>query len=210
MHTYDISLTISPSLPTWPGDPSVVLERVEKIEDGSDANVSRIDIGVHTGTHVDAPYHFFRNGKTVENINLNLLTGRAYVLYLPDVDTITASVLEQSQIPPRTRRVLFKTRNSTYWKNNENQFQTDFVALSADGADYLIRRGVKLVGVDYLSVAPFDQSRPTHEILLSAGVVILEGLDLSGVTQGRYTLYCLPLKLAGSDGAPARAILIGV
>lgn len=210
MHTYDISLTISPSLPTWPGDPSVVLERVEKIEDGSDANVSRIDIGVHTGTHVDAPYHFFRNGKTVENINLNLLTGRAYVLYLPDVDTITASVLERSQIPPRTRRVLFKTRNSTYWKNNENQFQTDFVALSADGADYLIRRGVKLVGVDYLSVAPFDQSRPTHEILLSAGVVILEGLDLSGVTQGRYTLYCLPLKLAGSDGAPARAILIGV
>jgi arylformamidase len=106
--------------------------------------------------------------------------------------------------------VLFKTRNSTYWKNQENRFQTDFVALSADGADYLIRRGVKLVGVDYLSVAPFEQSRPTHEILLSAGIVILEGLDLSGVTQGRYTLYCLPLKLAGSDGAPARAILIGV
>jgi len=210
MRTYDISLTISPSLPTWPGDPSVVLERVEKIEDGSDANVSRIDIGVHTGTHVDAPYHFIRNGKTVDNLNLNLLTGRAYVLYLPGVDIITASVLERSQIPPRTRRVLFKTRNSAYWKNKDNQFQTDFVALSADGADYLIRRGVKLVGVDYLSVAPFEQSRPTHEILLSAGVVILEGLDLSGVTQGRYTLYCLPLKLAGSDGAPARAILIGV
>jgi arylformamidase len=183
---------------------------VEKIEDGSNANVSRIDMGVHTGTHVDAPYHFILSGKTVENIKLSLLTGRAYVLYLPDVDTITASVLEQSQIPPRTRRVLFKTRNSNYWKNEENQFQTNFVALSADGANYLIRRGVKLVGVDYLSVAPFDESRPTHEILLSAGVVILEGLDLSGVTQGRYTLYCLPLKLAGSDGAPARAILIGV
>jgi arylformamidase len=210
MRTYDISLTISPILPTWPGDPNVVLERVEKIEDGSNANVSRIDMGVHTGTHVDAPYHFIQNGKTVECMNLNLLTGRAYVLHLPDVDTITASVLEQSQIPPRTRRVLFKTRNSTYWKNQENQFQTDFVGLSADGADYLIRRGVKLVGLDYLSVAPFHQSRPTHEILLSAGVVILEGLDLSGVTQGRYTLYCLPLKLAGSDGAPARAILIGV
>jgi len=210
MRTYDISLTISPNLPTWPGDPSVVLERVEKIEDGSNANVSRIDMGVHTGTHVDAPYHFIQNGKTVECMNLNLLTGRAYVLHLPDVDTITASVLERSQIPPRTRRVLFKTRNSTYWKNQENQFQTDFVGLSADGADYLIRRGVKLVGVDYLSVAPFHQSRPTHEILLSVGIVILEGLDLSGVTQGRYTLYCLPLKLAGSDGAPARAILIGV
>lgn len=210
MRTYDISLTISPSLPTWPGDPSIVLERVEKIEDGSNANVSRIDMGVHTGTHVDAPYHFILNGKTVETIKLSLLTGRAYVLHLPDVNMITASVLEHSQIPPRTRRVLFKTRNSIYWKNEENKFQTNFVALSADGADYLIRRGVKLVGVDYLSVAPFDESRPTHEILLSAGVVILEGLDLSGVTQGRYTLYCLPLKLAGSDGAPARAILIGV
>ncbi len=210
MRTYDISLTISPSLPTWPGDPSVVLERVDKIEDGSNANVSRIEMGVHTGTHVDAPYHFLAGGKTVECLNLNLLTGRAYVLHLPDVNTITAGVLEKAQIPPRTRRVLFKTRNSNHWKNQENQFQTDFVALSADGAEYLIRRGVKLVGVDYLSVAPFKDSRPTHEILLSAGVVIVEGLDLSGVTQGRYTMYCLPLKLAGSDGAPARAILIGV
>lgn len=214
MHTYDISLTISPELATWPGDPSITLERIEKIEEGANANVSRLDLGVHTGTHVDAPYHFLAGGKTVEQISLNLLTGRAYVLHLPDVELITAAVLESAQIPPRTRRVLFKTRNSQYWmnqgQNRSDQFHTDFVGLSVDAAEYLIKRGVRLVGVDYLSVAPYQQSRPTHEVLLSAGVVIVEGLDLSGVTQGRYTLYCLPLKLAGSDGAPARAILIGV
>jgi arylformamidase len=210
MRTYDITLTISPDLPTWPGDPGVELVRVEKIEDGSNANVSRVDMGVHTGTHVDAPFHFLQDGTTVDKINLSLLTGRAYVLHLPDVEVITAAVLEEAQIPPRTRRVLFKTRNSDLWVNEEPDFHTDFVGLSEDGAEYLVRRGVKLVGVDYLSIAPYKNSRPTHEKLLEAGVVIVEGLDLSEVSQGRYTIYCLPLKLANSDGAPARAILIGV
>ncbi|MBE9474979.1 MAG: cyclase family protein [Chloroflexi bacterium] len=210
MRTYDITLTISPDLPTWPGDPGVELERVEKIEDGSNANVSRVDMGVHTGTHVDAPFHFLQDGITVDKLNLSLLTGRAYVLHLPDVEVITAAVLEEAQIPPRTRRVLFKTRNSDLWVKEEPGFQTDFVGISEDGAEYLVRRGVKLVGVDYLSVAPFKNSRPTHEKLLEAGVVIVEGLDLSEVSQGRYTIYCLPLKLANSDGAPARVILIGV
>ncbi len=210
MRTYDITLTISPDLPTWPGDPGVEIERVEKIEDGSNANVSRVNMGVHTGTHVDAPYHFLQDGITVDQLNLNLLTGRAYVLHLPGVEVITATVLEDAQIPPRTRRVLFKTRNSELWAGNENEFQTDFVGLSEDGATYLVRRGVKLVGMDYLSIAPFHKSRPTHERLLEAGVVVVEGLNLTEVDQGRYTIYCLPLKIANSDGAPARAILIGV
>ena len=210
MRTYDITLTISPELPTWPGDPRVELERVRKIEDGSNANVSRVDMGVHTGTHVDAPFHFLQDGKTVDQIDLSLLTGRAYVLHLPEVDVITAPVLEDAQIPPRTRRVLFKTRNSESWAKEDQDFNTDFVGLSEDGAEYLVKRGVKLVGMDYLSVAPYKKSRPTHESLLKAGVVIVEGLDLSEVSQGRYTLYCLPLKIANSDGAPARAILIGV
>lgn len=210
MQTYDISLAISPDLPVWPGDPPIVLERVKRMEEGANNNVSRLDMSVHTGTHVDAPYHFLQEGKTVEQLRLNLLTGRVYVLHLPDVDLITADVLEQAQIPPRTRRVLFKTRNSDYWARRENSFQTDFVALNPEGAHYLVQRGVKLVGVDYLSVAPYKKSKLTHEILLKAGVVIIEGLDLSEVSQGRYTLFCLPLKLVGSDGAPARAILVGV
>lgn len=210
MRTYDITLTISPDLPTWPGEPSVVLERVNKIEEGANANVSRIDMSVHTGTHVDAPYHFLQEGIGVDQLLLKTLSGRAYVLHLPDVDVITAEILKDSSIPPRTRRVLVRTRNSEYWAYQETKFQTNFVGLSADGAEYLVGRGVRLVGVDYLSVAPYKESRPTHEILLKAGVVIVEGLDLSQVSQGRYTFYCLPLKLAGSDGAPARAILIGV
>ena len=212
MQTYDITLTISPDLPVWPGDPPIRLERVEKIEEGANANVSQITMGVHTGTHVDAPYHFLGDeGATVEKLSLRILTGRAYVLELgSDVEHITRAVLVQAEIPPRTRRLLFKTRNSAYWTRADHTFQEDFAGLTEDGAQFLVDRGVKLVGVDYLSVAPFKQSRPTHEILLRAGVVIVEGLNLSQVSQGRYTLYCLPLKLAGSDGAPARAILVGV
>jgi arylformamidase len=210
MHTYDITVTISPDLPVWPGDPSIILERVSKIEEGENANVSRVDMGLHTGTHVDAPFHFLRDGKGVDKLKLSALCGRAYVLSLPEVDLITAGVLEKAEIPPRTRRLLFKTRNSQYWARQEKEFQPNFVGITEDGAQYLVTRGVKLVGVDYLSVAPYKKSRPTHEVLLKAGTIIVEGLNLSEVDQGRYTLYCLPLKIAGADGAPARAILIGV
>ncbi len=210
MHTYDITLALSPEIPVWPGDTPFVLERVESMANGDHVNLSRVEMSCHMGTHVDAPDHFLNNGKTIENLPLNILSGRAYVLHLPDVDVITADILERAEIPPRTRRILFKTRNSDYWLRREKEFQTGFVALAEDAARYLVNRGVKLVGVDYLSVAPYKQGRPTHEALLRAGVVVVEGLDLSAVTQGRYTLFCLPLKLAGSDGAPARAILIGV
>ena len=210
MHTYDITLTLSPELPCWPGDTAYELEHVQKIDDGATANVSSLTMSAHMGTHVDAPDHFLNNGKTVEKLALSVLSGRAYVLYLPEVDLITAAILEQAEIPPRTRRVLFKTRNSEYWSRQLKDFQTDFVALSPDAAQYLVDRGVKLVGIDYLSIAPYHQGLVTHQILLKAGMVILEELDLSAVSPGRYTLFCLPLKLAGSDGAPARAILIGV
>ncbi len=210
MHTYDISLTISSDLPVWPGDPPYQIEHIAEIASGDGTNTSQVHMSVHMGTHVDAPDHFLGNGNTVENLSINTMTGRAYVLHLPEVNLITASILEHAEIPPRTRRILFKTRNSDFWKNGEKQFQTGFTALDADAAQYLVDRGVKLVGIDYLSIAPYQNGRPAHEILLKAGVVILEGIDLSRVTQGRYTLFCLPLKIAGSDGAPARAILIGV
>jgi arylformamidase len=167
-------------------------------------------MSVHTGTHIDAPYHFFKNGTTVDKLALKVLTGRVYVLHLPNVKEITASVLEKSEIPPRTRRIIFKTQNSEYWIKNVPDFQTGYVGISANGAQYLVDRGVKLVGVDYLSVAPFKPCQDSHEVLLKAGVIVLEGLDLSHVSQGRYTLYCLPIKLGDSDGAPARVILIGV
>jgi arylformamidase len=211
MHTYDISLIIYPELPIYPGDPDIVLERLAKMEDGASCNISRLSMGVHTGTHVDAPYHFLGGDTaTVEKLPLNLLIGRAYVLKLSDnVDLVTAAELQKADIPPRTRRLLIKTRNSRLWSHKEKNFQTGFVALDHDAAQYLVDRGIRLVGIDYLSIGPFHQGEATHKVLLQAGVVILEGLNLSDVSQGRYTLYCLPLKLAGSDGAPARAILIG-
>jgi len=210
MRTYDITLTISPDMIVWPGDPSVNMKRLSSIASGDNANVSQISMSCHTGTHVDAPDHFLNNGKTVESLSLDLLIGRAYVLYLPDVNLITASVLMDADIPPRTRRLLFKTRNSDFWANGNKEFQTDFVGISVDAAELLVDRNVKVVGIDYLSIAPFKQGKPVHTILLDAGMVVIEGLDLSRVSQGRYTLHCLPLKLGGAEGAPTRAILVGV
>jgi arylformamidase len=211
MRIYDISLTVKPDLPTWPGDPPIVVDRFVKKEEGNPNNVTRISMCAHAGTHVDAPFHFLGGDTaTIDQLSLKTLTGRVYVLELLSDELITAKALEKADIPPRTRRLIFKTRNSALWSNPSHPFKTEFVSLSPDGAQFLVERGVKLVGVDYLSVAPYADPIPTHEILLKAGVVIIEGLNLSEVSQGRYSLYCLPLKLAGSDGAPARAILIGV
>lgn len=210
MRTYDISLKITPDLPTWPGDPKIQFQMLSHIPNGDTANGTAISMSVHTGTHVDAPLHFINDGNSVDEIVLKTLIGRAFVLYLPDVDLITAEVLEKAELPPRTRRVLLKTRNSELWAKNVKEFREDFVAVSPDGAQFLADRGVQLVGIDYLSVAPFDEPVRTHQILLGAGIVIVEGLDLSEVSDGRYNLYCLPINLGGVEGAPARAILVGV
>jgi len=207
---YDISVGVSPEIPVWPGDPPVVLERLKSIENGDEANVSHIQSSVHVGTHIDAPIHFVEGGATVDAIPLKSLLGRAYVVDLRKADVLDAATLEAARIPPRTRRLLFKTRNSELWTSGERSFQRNFVAVDASGAEWLVKKGVKLVGVDYLSVAPFNDGVPTHRILLEAGVVVVEGLDLARVSKGRYTLYCLPVKLMGSDGAPARAVLVGV
>ena len=210
MRIYDISMGVQPGMPVWPGDPPVILERSESIADGGHANVSRIACSVHVGTHVDAPIHFVEGAATVDRTPLKVLVGRVYVVHLPRADVLDARVLDAAGIPPRTRRVLFRTRNSTQWARGERSFRKDYIAVAPSGAEWLVRKGVHLVGVDYLSVAPFDKTEETHRILLGAGVVVVEGLYLADVKQGRYTLYCLPLKLIGSDGAPARAILVGV
>lgn len=209
MKIYDISLTIDENLPTWPGDPAAVRRRVKKIEEGSNANVSELVMGAHTGTHVDAPYHFLSGGSTIESLPLDVLVGPVQVVELPlECDLIDGAAVACAGIKPGAERVLFKTRNSTFWQKEKVVFEEGFVGVSKDGAEKLVELGVKFVGLDYLSIAPYKQSRPTHEVLLNAGVVILEGVDLTGVPAGIYTLYCLPLKLGGADGAPARAILM--
>jgi len=209
MTIYDISLSITPDLPTWPGDPGLKLEQYESMERGAVYNATRISSSVHLGTHVDAPRHFLRDGSGVEHLPLDVLTGPCYVVQLPDgIEAITAEVLDRTEITSEMKRVLFGTSNSHFWAKGESKFQTDFVAITEDGAEWLVKRGVQLVGIDYLSIAPYEESIPTHVALLKAGVVVVEGLNLSSIMRGFYDLYCLPLKIAGSDGAPARAILI--
>lgn len=210
MRMYDISVGVSEDTPVWPGDPPVVLKRVAKIKDGANANVSHFSASVHIGTHIDAPVHFLDDGEGIEALPLNILIGRAYVIDLSKATVLDAETLEKAGIPPRTKRLLLKTRNSDFWARGETKFQTDFVGVNKSGSEWLVRKGVQLVGVDYLSVAPFKQSKEPHQILLGAGIVILEGLNLDEVSQGRYNLCSLPIKLIGSDGAPARAILTGV
>jgi arylformamidase len=208
MRILDVTLTLSSGLPVWPNNPGVELERMNKIEAGANSNVSRLALGVHTGTHVDAPVHFIQGASGVDTLPLNTLMGRAYVLYLPKVSRVTATDLSRARIPPRTRRLLVRTRNSELWARGDAEFHTDYVGVGPDAAEWIVTRGIQLVGVDYLSVAPWKESRPTHEILLKAGVVVVEGLNLNGVRPGPYQFVCLPLKLLGCDGAPARAVLM--
>ncbi len=168
-----------------------------------------IEITSHTGTHIDTPLHFIPGGSTVSDMPLDATVGPCRVIEIKDKVKIKVAELEKHSIK-KGERLLFKTRNSGFWARQLPSFQTDFAAIDASGAEWLVRRGVQLVGVDYLSVAPYKKGLETHRALLGAGVVVVEGLNLTGVSQGRYTLYCLPLKLIGSDGAPARAILVGV
>lgn len=203
---YDISVPVNPHLPVWPGDPAPVLERYQSMEQGAEANLTRFAASVHVGTHIDAPLHFLADGAPVDAIPLEQLIGPAEVIDLTHVDAITATVLTQAAIPADAQRLLFKTRNATLWR--EPAFRRGYVAITPDGAEWLVTHGVRVVGIDYLSVAPFEDPVPTHRILLSAGVVLIEGLYLNEVPPGRYTLYCLPLRLQGAEGAPARAILV--
>jgi len=195
----DISVPVRPGMVTYPGDPAVTLERVVSIADGGIANLSRLDFGVHSGTHVDAPVHFIEGAPAAEALPLEVLIGPARVLDLSSADRLDASAFDGVELE---ERLLLKTRNSELW--NLDSFADDFLALTEDAARALIEGGVKLVGIDYLSIG--DEA--AHEALLGAGVVAIEGLDLRGVEPGEYQLVCAPLKLVGSDGAPARALLI--
>ena len=210
MKWFDVTVETSETLPVWPGDPRVSIERIQKLEVGANANVSKISMSLHTGTHVDAPYHFLQNGPRLAEIPLDRFFGAVTVIEMQeDIDTINAEVLERIDRSLFTERILFKTRNSAYWSEPVvSHFHSEFVGIDITGAQFLVDRGVRLVGIDYLSIAPFRQSKPTHEVLLTAGIVIVEGLNLSAVAQGSYQLYCLPLKLGNAEGSPARVILI--
>ncbi|MDP2953383.1 MAG: cyclase family protein [Chloroflexota bacterium] len=207
MRIYDISLSLSSQVVTTPAVPAPAFLPYRSIAEGNIANAVMISICSHTGTHVDAPRHFLDGGPTLDDVSLSTFVGRARVVELAVSRHITPADLESANLPAGLQRVLFKTRNSQFWE--EDRFRPDYCAITAGAAQWLVERGLRLVGIDYLSVdPPGSGSFPTHHILLKGGVTPLEGLDLRGVDPGDYTLICLPLRLSHGDGSPVRAILV--
>ncbi|HEY8225984.1 MAG TPA: cyclase family protein [Pyrinomonadaceae bacterium] len=210
MAIYDISVPLVDGMPIYPGDPDLQIQDWKALSKGDPANVSFLHFGAHTGTHVDAPAHFIEGAAPIESLPLDVLIGEAQVIEVP----VDAASIDQAFVNERysrgTSRVLFKTRNSAFWKSGESNFHRDFCYLELAAAEQLVANKVRLVGIDYLSIEKFhNEGHPTHLSLLSHGVVIVEGLNLSDVSPGKYELICLPLRIRGGkgDGAPARAVL---
>lgn len=201
----DVSVPLAAGIPAYPGNPEFELQPVKRIADGGSSNVSRVVMGTHTATHVDAPSHFFDGSVTADELALDLLIGRAHVVDMPRRGGITADDLARAGLR-EDLRVLLKTPNSALW--NGTPFKQDYTYLAEDGARYLVGQGVKVVGIDYLSIEQFKKAgAPAHRTLLAQGVIIIEGLNLSEAEPGMYEMYCLPLRIAGADGAPARVVL---
>jgi arylformamidase len=210
MPIYDVSVALSNDIPTYPGDPGIKISMWSTLAGGDQANVSQLNFGAHTGTHVDAPAHFLEGAAGVESLPLDILIGPTEVIEVPNGSLMIDEDFVTKNCEPGTPRILFKTRNSAFWKDSGRGFRTDYTYLEPRAAAKLVEQGTKLVGIDYLSVEEFKSDGfQTHHVLLSHGVVIVEGLDLDGVPAGRYELICLPLRIRGGsgDGAPARAVL---
>ncbi len=208
MKIYDISIPLCNQTPVWEGDKEVRIGRTASISAGEEYNVSMFEMGAHAGTHVDAPFHVLAEGGTADQLPLEKLVGKAQVIQLPEaVECINSEVLTLHPLQKSIRRVLFRTKYSRYWGEQPQVFHADYVGLDTSAALKLIESGVELVGVDGFSVAAEEYMLAVHRLLLEAGLAIVENLDLQAVPAGLYNLYCLPLKIVGTDGAPARVIL---
>ncbi len=204
MKIYDITMPISPELPVFPGDPRTEITPITRIEHGDPANVSRITISSHCGTHIDVSLHYNDHGISVDHLPLTLLVGNALVADLRGTLEITGKVL--SRLPlSGVERLLIMTDNSRLW--DREGFHEEYAHLTKEGAEFLLETDIRLVGIDYLSIERFTGNGDIHRLLLGNGMVILEGLNLEGIREGTYELICLPLKIRGGDGAPVRAVL---
>ena len=210
MPIYDVTVPLHNGLPTWPGDPGVEITDWRSLANGDGANVSLLHFGAHSATHVDAPAHFIKDAEKVESLPLDAFIGEAEVIEVPEDCLAIDKEFVTANCAAGTERVLFKTRNSAFWSEPEPKFHTDFTYLDLNAATRLVQQGARLIGIDYLSIEKYGQSNhETHLALLSKGVIILEGLNLSNVPAGKYELICLPLRLRSNlgDGGPARAVL---
>jgi arylformamidase len=202
----DISMPLNPEIVQWPGSTEFSVKWTNRIRYGDPVNNSSINLDTHCGTHIDAPLHHIDDGESIDKIPLEMLIGPVYVIDVRGEPLITRKIAEQLDIPGGTKRILFKTDNSR--NQNRRTFDENYVAISPDAAEWMVKSRIELVGIDYLSIQRYNSSDQTHNILLKADVGILEGIDLRNVEEGWYTLVCLPLRLIGLEGAPARAILI--
>jgi len=208
MKIIDISVSISSKIPTWPKVPKPRFSLISSLKKRDVSDDTKIEMSIHTGTHIDAPSHFLTKGKSTDKLPLKTFIGPAFVASLPKVKEITAEDLEKLNLPKGIKRLLFKTSNSLFWKKGLSKFQKNYVGLTEGAALWLSKRGIKLVGIDYISIAKFSEAVPVHQILLKKEIVILEGLDLSKVRQGTYKLICFPVKISNIEAALARAVLI--
>jgi arylformamidase len=210
MPIYDVTVPLHNGLPTWPGDPGIEIHDCQSLANGDGANVSLLHFGAHTATHVDAPAHFIEGAAKVEALPLDALIGEAEVIEVSEDRLVIDEEFIGANFKSGVKRILFKTRNSAFWNEPKLKFHTDFTYLDLNAATKLVHEGIRLVGIDYLSIEKFGQaSHETHVALLSGGVIILEGVNLSNVPAGKYELICLPLRLRSNlgDGAPARVVL---
>jgi arylformamidase len=205
MKLIDVSVPLDANLPTYPGNTPFAVEAIQRIAQGNHANLSSLHLSAHSGTHVDAPRHFFDAGAGVDALPLEILCGRTRVIEVTSRKAVEAEDLAASDLSEDVR-LLIKTHNSRLWGTAE--FQKEYVGVSESGAKYLVEHGIKVVGVDYLSVEPFKTpGAPTHHTLLGGGTIVIEGLNLRDVEPGVYDMLCLPLRVVGADGAPARVVL---
>ncbi|HMM42875.1 MAG TPA: cyclase family protein [Thermomicrobiales bacterium] len=206
----DISISIYPGMCQWVGEEIVSAEALSRTP-ADEANVTRLVLTSHSGTHVDSPRHFVHDAATVDAIPLDRWIGPCWVADLTGATPeVTAADLDAAAVPPGVERLILKTRNSALWRSAPDVFDDRFVGLSLDGAEWVVRRGIRLVGIDYLSIGPFHTTGiETHLTLLENDVLIVEGLDLGDAVAGAWELLCMPLKLRDGDGAPARVALRG-
>lgn len=202
---FDISTPMHEDMPVWPEDPPFRLKKIKSFAKGDGVNVSKIKCCLHSGTHVDAPLHYVDGGKAVDELDLDSLVGAACVVNLEGVKSVTAQDLEKLDIAEDINRILIRTSNSKHLK--DKKFWKEYVSLTEDAATWIVERGMRLVGVDYLSIAPYEDGEKIHKILLENDVVVVEGLNLDNIKSGIYDLTCLPIRIKGVEGAPARAIL---
>ena len=204
---HDITLAIEPGLPTWPTSEGFRTRWAKRIDKGDSANVTVLEADVHTGTHVESALHFMADGAALDATPIERFVGPAVVVEV-DNDAVTAGALDGVALPGGTTRLLIKTRNSARWAAGWGAFDPEYVALTPDAAEWVVARGIELVGLDHLSIQQYTDDGETHRILMRGNVTILEGLNLAGVDPGTYTLVCAPIRLVGTEAPPARALLI--